>query len=136
MLIIDSNIWAYYFDRDAPEHEKVIKPVENALDSEEIILNTIIIMEIAHFLIKNLGPITGKTKLTRFLNYPFKIIDLDHNLLLTSVDVLIKYSHTGIGGRDATIIATAQKLGLSKIMTHDTAFTRIKELEVIDPIST
>lgn len=135
MLIIDSNIWAYYFDKNASEHPFVMNEVEEALRSEKIAINTIIIIEVAHFLVKNLGPVLGRDKLKVFLSFPFTIIDLDYELTLKAVELLAKYSHQGIGGRDATILATAETLNLNRIMTHDEAFKRIDRLKVIDPIS-
>lgn len=135
MLIIDSNIWAYYFDKDASEHPFVVDKVEDFLGSEKIAINTVIIIEVAHFLVKNLGPVIGRSKLDIFLSFPFTISDLDYDLTLRAVEFLAKYSHQGIGGRDATILATAEALGLNKIMTHDEAFKRIDRLKVIDPIS-
>ena len=44
------------------------------------------------------------------------------------------YSHRGIGGRDATILATAEKLGEKMIVTHDKVFRGLECLEVIDPV--
>ncbi len=134
MLIIDSNIWAYYFDEDAPEHVLVADEVEEALQSEKIVINTVIVVELAHFLVKNLGPIIGRSKLDVFLSFPLTVIDLRYDLTLKAIEFLAKYSHEGIGGRDATILATAESLGLNSIMTHDEAFKRIDWLKVIDPI--
>ena len=134
MLIIDSNIWAYYFDEDALEHDFVVDDVDNALRSGEIAINTVIIMEVAHFLIKNLGPLIGRNKLSIFLSFPFQIIDLNYELTLKAIDLLAKYSHLGIGGRDATILATAKTIGINEIMTHDEAFKRIEWLKTIDPV--
>jgi len=71
MLFVDSNIWAYYFDERAPEHKYVVKPVEEALRAEEIAINTVIIMEVAHFLIKNLGAEEGWRKLDVFPRHVF-----------------------------------------------------------------
>ena len=135
MLIIDSNIWAYYFDEDAPEHDFVVDDVEEALRSERIAINTVIIIEVAHFLIKNLGPLLGRNKLSTFLSFPFRIVDLNYELTLRALDLLAKYSHLGIGGRDATILATAETLNINEIMTHDEAFKRIEWLKTIDPVS-
>lgn len=135
MLIIDSNIWAYYFDTDAPEHPLVVDKVEEALSSEKIAINTVIIIEVAHFLVKNLGPIIGRDKLNMFLSFPFTVMDLDYELALKAVELLANYSHQGIGGRDAAILATAENLSLNEIMTHDEAFKRIDWLKVLDPIS-
>jgi predicted nucleic acid-binding protein len=72
-IIIDANIWAYYFDRDLPEHKSVVGTVEKALKSEQIAINTTIIMELARFLIKNLGPVEGGEKLGLFLRFPLVI---------------------------------------------------------------
>ena len=135
MLIIDSNIWAYYFDEDAPEHDFVVEDLEAALRSERIAINTVIIIEVAHFLIKNLGPLLGRRKLSVFLGFPFRIVDLNYELTLRALDLLAKYSHLGIGGRDATILAAAEALNINKIMTHDEAFKRIKWIKTIDPVS-
>ena len=135
MLIIDSNIWAYYFDEDAAEHDFVVDDVEEALRSERIAINTVIIIEVAHFLIKNLGPLIGRNKLSIFLSFPFRIVDLNYELTLRALDLLAKYSHLGIGGRDATILATAETLNINEIMTHDEAFKRIEWLKTIDPVS-
>jgi len=135
MLIIDSNIWAYYFDGDAPEHLSVVDKVQEALSSEKIAINTVIVMEVAHFLIKSLGPLAGRSKLDVFLRFPFRIIDVDYELMLKAVELLVRYSREGIGGRDATILATAETLNLKRIMTHDEAFRRVDWLEVVDPVS-
>lgn len=134
MRVIDSNMWAYYFDRDAPEHPFVSEQINEALGSEKIVVNTVIIMEVAHFLVKNLGPITGKDKIETFLSYPFIIVNLDYNLTQEAIDLLATYSHVGIGGRDATILATMKHLGFSEIMTHDESFRRVDWLSIIDPI--
>lgn len=134
ILTIDTNIWAYYFDKDAPEHRFIVKPVDQAVKSEQIVINTVIIMELAHLLVKNLGPIIGKEKLDTFLSYPHTIIDLDYHGVLESVEELRKYSHLGIGGRDATILAFMKKANCQKIMTHDEALKKVAGLQVIDPL--
>lgn len=91
-------------------------------------------MELAHFLIKNLGPVLGKEKLDVFLSYPITIFDLDYGSTLESIEQLGKYSHLGIGGRDATILAFMKKSNFKKIMTHDEALKKVEWLEIIDPI--
>jgi uncharacterized protein len=48
---------------------------------------------------------------------------------------LAKYSQTGIGGRDATILASMEVLEIKKLMTHDRAFSRIDQIEVVDPVT-
>ena len=70
-----------------------------------------------------------------FLSYPMEIIDFDQYLARKSVEYLEKYSQTGIGGRDATILASMQELGTRKLMTHDRAFKRLDFIDVVDPVS-
>ena len=71
MLIIDSDVWACYFDDAAPEHDLVVEGLEKTLRSEKIAINAIIIIEVAHFLTKNLGPLLSRKKLSIFLSFLF-----------------------------------------------------------------
>jgi uncharacterized protein len=135
ILIIDTNIWAYYFDQDCPEHESVVAPLEKALKSEQIATSTIIIMEVAHFLIKNLGPVNGAEKLGLFLRFPLVISDFDYRSSLDAVDMLKRYSHVGVGGRDATVLALMSRANIKTIMTHDEVLKKVEWLEAVDPVS-
>jgi len=134
MLFIDTNIWCYYFDISAKEHEKAATYIESILGKKEIAMNSLVIIEISHYLIKNLGPVNGKEGVEKVLAFPFIVQDFDYNLLLKSIDLLSKYSHTGIGGRDATILATMENLGIKQLVTHDKSFKKIDFIEVIDPL--
>lgn len=133
MIMIDSNIWAYYFDADAPEHKFVVQEVEKAL-REGVLINTVVVMEVAHFLIKNLGPVLGKEKLDIFLRFPMQVDELTLDLARGAVDELSKYSHLGIGGRDATLLASMQRRRAGRIMTHDEALKRVPGIKVVDPV--
>jgi len=53
-----------------------------------------------------------------------------------TVRLLSEYTHAGIGGRDATILATMKKLDLKRLMTHDKSFSSIDFIEFIDPTET
>ncbi len=134
MIFIDSNIWCYFFDESSKEHKEASAFVDKVLEKEEIAINTAIIIEISHFLVKNLGPVNGRKKIDIFLEFPLLIDDLNYSLARESLDILCQYSHEGIGGRDATILATMKKLGIKKIATHDSSFKKIDWLQVTDPI--
>ena len=135
ILIIDTNIWAYYFDRDSPEHPKVVGAVEKALKSEQVAINTIILMELAHFLVKNLGPVEGGEKLGLFLRFPMAVSDFGYRDALDSIEMLKRHSHQGIGGRDATILALMSRAKAKRILTHDSALKKVGWLEAIDPVA-
>ena len=133
MLMIDSNVWAYYFDAESPEHKSVSPRVSRAL-KEEVLVNTVVVMEVAHFLVKNLGPVLGREKLDVFFSFPIKVDELDAELVKASVDELCRYSHLGIGGRDATLLASMRRTSVDRIMTHDKAFKQVPDVKVFDPV--
>ena len=135
MVFVDSNIWCYYFDQSANEHESVSKKLDNVIESsQDIHINTVVLMEVGHFLIKNLGGVKGKEKLDQMLEYSFKMSELSYPTTVDSLEILSEEHHTGIGGRDSTILASMNEKGVEKLITHDQAFKRIEEIEVIDPV--
>ena len=134
MIFIDSNIWCYFFDESSTEHKKVTSFIEKIIEKEEILINTPVIMEVSHFLVKNLGPVTGRKKIDSFLEFPFIVEDLNYSTTKEAISLLCEYSHEGIGGRDATILASIKKAGIKNIVTHDKSFKNIRWLNVIDPI--
>jgi predicted nucleic acid-binding protein len=52
LIFIDSNIWCYYFDRSAQEHDLVSEKLERAPEGV-VAINTVVEMEVAHYLIKS-----------------------------------------------------------------------------------
>ena len=50
MYMVDSNIWAYYFDVNLPEHKSVISFLDPQINSGNIAVSTIIIVEVVHYL--------------------------------------------------------------------------------------
>lgn len=113
----------------------MVGPVDEALRSQQIAINTIIIMEVAHFLVKSLGPVEGSEKLASFLQFPFSVFDFDYRSSLDSIEMLKRYSHLGIGGRDATILSMMSRAKMKKIMTHDEALKKVDWVQAVDPVS-
>ena len=134
MIFVDSNMWCYYFDQSLKEHKEVSKRLDTLLKEEKIAVNTVIVMEISHYLIKNLGPVKGKKKMGVFLSFPLEIADFGYSEMRDSIDILSEYSHTGIGGRDATILSSMRAKDTSRILTHDKVFRKIDFVDVEDPV--
>ena len=136
MVFVDSNIWCYYFDSSAEEHEQVSEFLEELIGSDEDIhINTVVLMEVGHFLVKNLGGIKGKKNLKKMMEFQFSITDLTYDLTTDSLDILAEEHQTGIGGRDSTIIATMKEKSIDKLVTHDQSFKKVDGIEVKDPIT-
>ncbi len=133
MIMVDSNIWAYYLDVEAPEHPSVVPEVRKALRGG-VLINTVVVMEVAHFLVKNLGPVLGREKLDVFISFPMQVDELTLELARGATGELSRYSHLGIGGRDATLLASMRRKGVRKIMTHDEALKRVPDIKAIDPV--
>ena len=140
MIAVDANIWCYYIDPTTPEHKAVSAFMDDLiLSGEEILTNTIIWMEVGHYLYKisRLPRATLFDILKKLMDLPTLIIvDVDVQLLYDSLSLLadlFKY----IGGRDATILAAMNRFNVRKLVSHDEGFKRLAKdglIEVIDPV--
>lgn len=141
MIFIDSNIWCYYFDRRLPEHQLVREPVRKILlSNQEIACNTIVVLEIAHFLVRHFEEMDAKKKIEHFVNLRnLRIFDFNAKLMAESLESLLNYSYSsGLGGRDSTIVATVASQDIESLMTHDSVFKRMSgtiKCKILDPIA-
>ncbi len=134
MLVVDSNLWIYYSDSTLPEHATVRSYLDPALRGEVVGVNTVIQMEVAHYLVKRLGSSAGLAKARMFLGLDIEIDSLDSARAVEAVKQLARYSDVGIGGRDATVLATLRGLGTNRLATHDESFKRVDWVRVEDPL--
>ena len=138
MLFVDSNIWCYYFDTRLPEHLRVRDAMREIIKSQEIACNTVIVMEVAHYLVRHFTEKNARKKIETFINLSnIDIADFNRQALSETVETLLAYAYAeGLGGRDATIIASMKLQNVKKIVSHDDIFRRLANklgLEVIDP---
>ena len=108
------------------------------IKSEEIACNTVIVMEVAHYLVRHFTEKIARKKIEFFINLAnIDIADFDRHALNQTVETLLAYAYSeGLGGRDATVIASMKFHNIKKIVSHDDVFKRLAnklELEVIDP---
>ncbi|MCJ7648951.1 MAG: PIN domain-containing protein [Candidatus Lokiarchaeota archaeon] len=146
MITIDSQIWIYYWDINALEHENIKKWLygtekDGILFKEDIILNAIIPIEVGHHLYKtaelskDLDKKTIEDLLMALISTEnCQIIDIDAILLIDVIQKMKKYSSIGIGGRDTLILATMDRLKVSTIGTHDKNILALKSYKRIDPV--
>ena len=143
MIMIDSNMWIYYFDESLEEHKYVKEPIRRIIMGEEgILANTIVIQEVAHYLVRH----EPENEFWEDINYiirlrSLELLDFDYDMMQKALKLVSKYWNYGIGGRDAVLLATMVMNGVNEIMTHDGAFkklrSKIEEIEnfdVIDPV--
>jgi predicted nucleic acid-binding protein len=66
-----------------------------------------------------------------------RIADFNRQTMTESLEDLVEHAYTdGLGGRDATVIATMNSQNTRRIISHDDVFKRLAgklKLDVIDP---
>jgi predicted nucleic acid-binding protein len=111
------------------------------IKSEEIASNTIIVLEVAHYIVRHFTEKTARKKIDNFVNLKnMNISDFNRQIMTQTLENLTEHAYThGLGGRDATVIATMKAQNIKKIVSHDNIFKRLSDklkIEVIDPIQT
>ena len=146
MITIDSQIWIYYWDINAPEHKNTKNYLigtkkDGILFKEEIILNAIIPIEEAHHLYKisNISNDLDKETIEELLlslvsSENCEMIDIDTILLVDTLHKMKINSSLGIGGRDTLILASMDRRKVSTIITHDKNILMLKNYNRIDPV--
>jgi len=134
IVFIDSNYWIYLFDETTPEHPYVKNHFEEIYDEFQIAINIPVMIEVMHYLVKRLGSNLARPKWDIFSSMNFIYDDLTFQDLDLVFNELSDFTHTGIGARDATILASMKKLSVQKICTHDKSFKQVSDIDVIDPI--
>ena len=139
MIFIDSNIWCYYLDARLPKHGHVVEPLRSILKGSEVAINTVVAIEVAHYLTRNLDEQEARDRIESFVNLSnMDIVNFDRALMNTALDYLARFGKTeGLGGRDSTIIATLDKLRIETLLTHDKNLAAIVTklgIKTMDPI--
>ena len=136
-------VWIYDCDANAPEHQNVRAWLEGergrrgVIETEELLVNTVIIIEIIHNLrrLAGLTPTVVYDYVSRIMTLrTMKVEEFDRNLLTESMRSFEDYYRYGIGGRDATILAAMRRNDVSSIATHDRNILAITDFERIDPV--
>ena len=106
----------------------------------QIYVNTVTVMEVAHYLTRNLNTTSAKAKIEALLNLrALKILDFDRETMNTSLALLEKFGGSmGLGGRDSTIIASLLKNNIDTLFTHDDVLKRVASkhrVKIVDPVT-
>lgn len=138
---IDSNILAWYLNKNSPNHNKV-RDYLNPLIRDPInnfLINEFVVLEVFHYLIKRLGSVKGKNLALKFIKYKFITIEYSiksQKSLTETLDILTSYGvTTTIGGRDSSIIYTMNQQNVSKIISNDQGFQKVNGIELEDPLT-
>lgn len=137
MYCLDANIWIYYFDDGLAEHETVLEPVTQLLADEMLFTTTVLQMEVVHYMSKQLPD--SEVAADRFLSLAdVTVAALVPADVTTANELLAEHAQTGIGGRDATVVAAMDRYDVTRLWTHDEGLKRVGQrldwLDVTDPV--
>jgi predicted nucleic acid-binding protein len=121
-------------NRGLPEHRRVAQAVRRIL-SKPLLMTTVIQVEIAHVLVRQMGLVGGLDRMGALMAHPFEVDPLDEEVVADAMEQLRHHSHLGIGGRDATLLASMARRGSRELWTHDAALKRVPGLTVRDPVA-
>lgn len=139
VIAIDSNVWIYYCDTTTPEHERVRQPVRSTLRSGRAFVNAVVPLEVTHYLTKRRKSDGRNRFADAFLRVENVVVQsLDQRDVVRSRQLLEEYHTTGIGGRDASLVATMETRNVGELWTHDVGLKRLGDsldwLTVVDPV--
>ncbi|TFF99566.1 MAG: type II toxin-antitoxin system VapC family toxin [Promethearchaeota archaeon] len=137
LLTIDSQIWIYYFDPNAKENKNVEKWFEGILAKEEIMLSSIIPLEVAHnlYAVPDLDKLSTENLILKWVTQEnITFIPVDTNIMLLALELLKANRSKGIGGRDCLILASMLAKDVEALVTHDKNLLKITSLLRIDPV--
>ena len=139
MHCFDANVWIYYFDQTLAENEVVTPVLTPILEDEPLFTTTVLQMEVVHYL--HTQHSQSNQLIDRFLDLEDVLVaGLTQRDVETATDILREYPHSGIGGRDATVLAAMDRHDVSRLWTHDSGLKRIATelawLDVTDPVET
>jgi len=137
LITIDSQIWIYYFDPNAPENRNVGQWMKTNLKTANIVLSTIIPLEVAHNLynIPRMASDQIEQLLFKWITQKnISIQDATQKELIMALKSLKTNRSQGIGGRDSLIISTMTLNNVEVLVTHDKNLLRLTQFSRIDPV--
>ena len=138
MYCLDANVWIYFLDADLDEHDAVRDDVADVLRSRPLFTTTVLQMEVVHYLTNQLAD--SERQVERVLSIEDSTVaELRSADVKRAAELLAEYDQSGIGGRDATVLAAMERHGVERLWTHDEALERMDDrldwLTVTDPVT-
>lgn len=116
-VLVDTGPLYAMADRDDDWHGRVVGFVERS--SDELIVPVTVLPEAAYLLAAHLGPEAEQRLVRSVVNGEMAVEDLTIQDLRRTLELLQRYAEARIGFVDASIVATAERLRISRILTTD-----------------
>lgn len=116
-IVVDTGPLYAMADRDDDWHHRVVRFLERS--REELIVPVTVLPEAAYLLAAHLGPEAERKLVQSVVNGELVVEELMLQDLRRALELLRRYEDARIGLVDATIVAIAERLKISRILTTD-----------------
>lgn len=116
-ILVDTGPLYALADRDDDWHRRVVGFLRRSRD--DLVVPVTVLPEAAYLLAAHLGPEAERKLVRSILNGEMAVEELTMQDLRRAHELLVRYAAAEIGFVDATVVATAERLRISRILTTD-----------------
>ena len=119
-VLVDTNALYALADADDPWHEQVVNYATST--NEILVVPVTVLPEIDYLITRNLGTQASIAVLQEIAAGAFRLEVVTAEDVARAIDVVKQYADSDIGLVDASIVAMAERLNITRIMTRDQHF--------------
>jgi predicted nucleic acid-binding protein len=116
-ILVDTGPLYAMADRDDDWHSRVVRFLKRSRD--ELVVPVAVLPEAAYLLTAHLGPEAEQKLVRSVVNGEMALEELTLQDLRRALELLHRYAAARIGFVDAAVVATAERLRISRILTTD-----------------
>lgn len=116
-ILVDTGPLYAMADRDDDWHARVVGFLKRSRD--DLVIPVAVLPEAAYLLAVHLGPEAEQKLVRTLVNGEMAVEELTMQDLRRVLELLVRYAPARIGFVDATVVATAERLRISRILTTD-----------------
>ncbi len=118
LILIDTGAIFALADLDDAWHERMVKALEK-LTGCQFVIPCLVISEAAYLLNKYLGSKAETAFVQSMVNREMTVDHLISSDYKRCLEILSEYTKENIGMVDASVLATAERLGIQEVLTTD-----------------
>jgi predicted nucleic acid-binding protein len=116
-ILVDTGPLYAMADRDDDWHLRIVRFLERSRD--ELVIPVTVLPEAAYLLAAHLGPEAERKLVQSIVSGEMAVEELRFQDMERTLELLSRYEDARIGFVDATIVAIAERLKISRILTTD-----------------
>lgn len=137
MIMLDSNIIIYAYNRDAPEREYCLPIIKKAILGElDAALSMLSLFEVYHVLTQRIQRPLLESQVSQLvldlvLSKNIQKFEITEKLFIEAINIAEECS---VKINDALLASTMKSIGSKEIYSHDSDFDRVEFIRRVDPI--